>query len=68
MEITEWRVSCQSFFFLPVSLSPVGCPAALAIPPVIFNTARPQERRLEGGGFIPSPSSPFSARKCNLDE
>lgn len=66
----DYRVasSCQSFFFLPVSCTPVGCPAALAIPPVIFTTARPQERRLEGVGLSRQIPSPFSARKCNLDE
>lgn len=56
------------FFFLPVSLSPVGCPAALAIPPVIFNTARPQERRLEGvdlSHLHPPPSRHANATLTN---
>lgn len=69
-----WRLPSGEFlseFFLPsmpVSCTPVGCPAALAIPPVIFNTARPQERRLEGvdlSRLHPPPSRHANATLMN---
>lgn len=69
-----WRLPSGEFlseFFLPsmpVSCTPVGCPAALAIPPVIFNTARPQERGLEGvdlSHLHPPPSRHANATLMN---
>lgn len=69
-----WRLPSGEFlseFFLPsmpVSCTPVGYPAALAIPPVIFNTARPQERRLEGvdlSRLHPPPSRHANATLMN---
>lgn len=66
----DYRVASflSEFFF--VARLPVSCwlPCCPGNPARDLQHSPAAGERAGGGGFILSPSSPFSARKCNLDE